>query len=59
MEWFRGEKSGEEEPGFYLEAFKGQEEEEQRMQCLWENSEPYLFCGVRAHECHLSGRSNL
>lgn len=37
-------KKSREESRLYLEAFKGQEEEEQRVQCLWENSEPHLIC---------------
>lgn len=41
-----GRKSPEEEPGFFLEAFTGHEEGEQRMQCLWEHSGPCLFRGL-------------
>lgn len=38
-----GKKSREEEPGFFLKAFTGREEGEQRMHCLREHSGPCLF----------------
>lgn len=56
--WFE-KKSGEDESRLYLEAFKGQEEEEQRVQCLEGNSEPHLVCTTRAHKGCLSERSDL
>lgn len=38
-----GKKSQEEEPGFFLKAFIGRKEGEQRTHCLREHSGPCLF----------------